>query len=272
MKDVLMSVRLSSSLLVFGGSVLLLAGLIAVLYWPDESRPSKHVGEPLHVYCAEALRPPLELIAKDYESEAGQRVILDFGASQTMLATLTFSRQGDLFLPADDSYVRLAEKASLVKEVFDLARMQAVLVVRPHLPKKIASWDDLLATGAKIGLANPEAAAIGKLLKQGLQAQGLWDTLAGHDPIYMGNVAEVANSARLGSIDAGIVWDVIALRQPELKIVRLKELANVQAEVQIALTTCSKQPDAARRFVHFIRATDKGAAYLKKLGYTPSEP
>ena len=66
--------------------------------------------EPLVVYCAEALRMPLEASARDYEQKFGQKVYLHFGPSQTILTNLLITKQGDLFLPADDSYIDLARK------------------------------------------------------------------------------------------------------------------------------------------------------------------
>jgi molybdate transport system substrate-binding protein len=249
--------RISPPLLAFGASVLLLAGLIGALYWDTDAAP------PLEVHCAEAMRLPMEAIKQDYEKETGQTVDLLFGPSQTILTNLELRRKGDLFLPADDSYVEIAKNKDLVGEVFNLARMHAVVIVRPGFPKTIATWDNFLAKDNKIGLANVEAAAITKILKRELQGAGLWDSLERHQPSFLGNVNEVGNSvAIVGSNDVGIVWDVVAqpllASRPDMKIVELPELSTVQARVQIAITTCSKQKD-------------KGARHLKNQGFSDVE-
>jgi molybdenum ABC transporter molybdate-binding protein len=257
-----MFARLSPPLVAFGASLLLFGALIAALFWTHDS------SEPLEIYCAEAMRVPLEAVAKEYEQEIGQKVVLHVGPSQTILSTLELRKKGDLFLPADDSYVRDAKKKGIVSAVFDLARMKAVVVVRPNFPHAIKTWNDFIAKENKIGLANVQAAAIGKLMKQYLQGTGRWDSLEKHQPKYMGNVNEVANGVRLGSVDVGIVWDVIAQPHPDLTVVHLPELAEVQAHVQMALLTFSTQPNEARRFVRYLRANNKGAPHLKKQGYS----
>jgi molybdenum ABC transporter molybdate-binding protein len=259
--------RVSPAWIAFTGSALLLAGLVAALYW-DPFSPAEPAGqEPLVVYCAEALRVPMEATARDYEAEVGQKVYLHFGASQTILTNLQVTRQGDLFLPADDSYVELARKKDLVASVVPLARMTAVAVLRPGLDTPVHTWAEFLAAGKTIGLGNPDSTAIGKLLRDRLTALGLWEGLAKRQPKHLVSVNDVANSVQLGSIDAGIVWDVIA-HQHRLAAVHLPELASVTAKVDLALTRCSTQPDAAVRFTRYLRGKDKGARHFKAQGYT----
>jgi molybdenum ABC transporter molybdate-binding protein len=268
-----MFARLSPALVAFGASVLLLAGLIGSLYWI--SLPP--ADEPLEVFCAAALLVPMEAIGKDYEAEYGQRVLLHGGNSQGILSRLELTQRGDLFLPADDSYVHSAEEKKLLADVSDIASMQAVVIVSPKLDREIKTWADFVAPGIKIGLANAEAAAIGKLTKERLQARGLWTQVEARQPTSLGTVTEVGNSVALGTSDIGITWDALALdlqkKNPNLKIVRLKELGDVTARVKIAVVKFSAQPANARRFVSYACAKDKGLAHLQKFGYAaPVEP
>ena len=266
--------KLSPALVAFGGSVLLLAGLIGALYWTnDTGRPSPS-GEPLIVYCAEAMRVPLDAIAKEYETEYGHKVVLHFGPSQAILAKMDLMKNGDLFLPADDSYIQEARAKGLISagDVFNLARMNAVVIVRPDFPKVITSWNDFLAKENKIGLANPEVAAISKLVKKELETAGLWKGVEQHKPTYLGNVNEVFNSVHnIKSIDVGIVWDVTASPHPGAKVVKLKELSNVQARVQIGIVKSTKQRDHVLQFIRYLRAEDKGAPHLLKQGFSDIE-
>ena len=253
--------------------MLLLAGLIAALYWNSDGDRPPRTAEPLVVYCAEAMRVPMEAIAQDYEAEFGQKVILHGGASETLLVILAVAKTGDLFLPADESYVRLAQQKDLIGDIKSLAAMQAVVIVRPGFDKEIKTWDDFLAV--KLGLAN-DATAIGKITKEHLRGAGLWDAVEKRRPSFLGTVNEVANAvANVGSVDAGIAWDAVAIplqaKQPGMKIVRLKELDSAKARVRIALVKNTKQRANALRLVAFIRAKDKGAVYLKKFGYSDIE-
>src|SRR6516162_199366 len=119
------------ALLAFLASVGVLVALVAVMGW-DVRKWFTHSEKPkpIVVYCAAALKAPLEEIATEYEKAFGVPVQLQFGASQTLLANAEVARRGDLYLPADDSYLQLARDKGLLAEVLPLARMTAVLAVR----------------------------------------------------------------------------------------------------------------------------------------------
>src|SRR5262249_24951521 len=99
--------RFSSFPALAAGSLAALALLVYLLYL--EANPSAP-GRPLVVYCAAALRPAAEKTAAAFEKETGGRVEFRFGNSETILHNADLARDGDLFLPADDSYVRMAEQ------------------------------------------------------------------------------------------------------------------------------------------------------------------
>ncbi len=139
------------------GSLLILGGLLLLLRDPPpRSGPSAGPsGVPadapagdekpsVHLLCAASNRAVVEAIARDYEKECGVAVEVQYGASQTLLSSAEVSRTGDLYLPADDSYLALAREKQLVEEIIPLARMQSVVAVAKGNPKGIASLDDLL--------------------------------------------------------------------------------------------------------------------------------
>jgi molybdenum ABC transporter molybdate-binding protein len=265
--------RFSPALIAFSGSVLLLAGLIGALYWISRPNYTHKAADPLEVYCAAAMLKTVEAIAADYEAEYGQRVLLHSGSSQAIFVRMEDAKKGDLFLPADESFIAQAKKKKLISDVQNVATMQAVVIVRPGFSNEIKTWDDFIALGNNVGLANTEAAAIGKLTKRELEGQGLWTSLEAAKPTFLGDVNEVGNSvAIVGTSDAGITWDVLAkpllAKKPELKVVKLKELENVKARVQIAVVNSTKQRDRALRFSQFLRAKGKGAVYLQRAGYS----
>ena len=79
----------------FAASVALFVGLALALYW-QTSGDRGQIGPPLVVYCAEALRVPMEAIAKDFERDTSQLIELRYEASQTILVQLEQTKQGDL--------------------------------------------------------------------------------------------------------------------------------------------------------------------------------
>ncbi|MEX0642304.1 MAG: substrate-binding domain-containing protein, partial [Pirellulales bacterium] len=80
--------------------------------------------QPLVVFCAASNQPVLDLIRRDYEQAYGTPLHIHYGPSQTLLAGLEVSGAGDLYIPADDSYLTLARERNLTAEEFPLARMR----------------------------------------------------------------------------------------------------------------------------------------------------
>ena len=158
--------------------------------------------QPLIIYCAASNKAVLEAITADYEREFGVPVQLQFGASQTLLASLEVSGTGDLYLPADDSYLDFARQRKLLGDQFPLATMQPLVGVAQGNPKQIKSLDDLLRDDVRLAQANPDAAAVGKLTRDALTKIGKWETLEAKTAVFKTNVNEVANDIKLGAVDA----------------------------------------------------------------------
>ncbi len=250
----------------FLGSIALLVGLSVLLY-SQMAGDRGQVGPTLIVYCAEALRLPLEAIKLDFEKETRQPVELRYGSSQFILTQLDLNKDGDLFLPADDSYLTLAKQKDLIAEVLPLATMRPVVVTRPGFNKTIKSWNDVVAPGVKLGIANPEAAAIGKLVRDHLTKQGLWDAVTKQQPTFLGTVSDVGAAVQLGTIDVGVIWDAITKNYPKATVVEVPELKGITAQVPIAVTKRSAQPTQALRFARFAAAKDRGLEHLHKHGF-----
>jgi molybdate transport system substrate-binding protein len=262
-----MMFRRHSTGLVFGASALLVLALILALALMNR-RPHAQVSrEPLLVYCAANLRVPIEEIAKDYERETGVRISSQFAGSQTMLTNAEVSKRGDLFLPADESYIELARQKGMVAQTYSLASMRPVLAVKQGNRKNIRSIDDLLTRDLTIAQANPDAAAIGKVTRPVLQNAGLWDKLAAHTRTFQPTVTDVANAVKLGTVDAGIVWDTTVKQTDGLEAIDLPVFANTQSHIVIAVLKSSAQPAAANAFALYASKVDKGLQVFERYGY-----
>lgn len=255
----------------FLGSVALFAVLVGLLLWPSGDGAEAHA--PIVIYCAASIKPAVEAAAREYEQKYGVQVLPDFGGSQTLLAKIEAGRasgRGDLYLPADDSYVQLGRDKGLLAETIPLARMHPVLAVAAGNPKKIASLDDLLRADVRLGQANPDAAAIGKVTRDVLTKSGRWDEInrrTAASGVFKMTVNDVANDIQLGSVDAGFVWDASVRQYPGLEAVRLPQFDGVSASISVAVLADCRQPAAALRFARFLAARDRGLPELEKNGF-----
>jgi molybdate transport system substrate-binding protein len=222
---------------------------------------------PLTIHCAVSNKSVLEVICADYAKEYGTAPHVQYGPSQTLLTSIEISHMGDLYLPADDSYLDVADSKQLIAKRFPLAVMEAVIAVPKGNPKKLTAFVDLLREDVRLAQANPEASAIGKLTKQALAEYGQWDKLHARTAVYMTTIAEVANSVKVGSVDAGIVYDAILHDYPSLEAVTIPELAPAKAQVAVAVLSTSKQQQQALHLARYLSAGDKGLVKYREFGF-----
>ncbi|MCM2374597.1 molybdate ABC transporter substrate-binding protein [Aporhodopirellula aestuarii] len=229
--------------------------------------------EPITVYCAASNQAVMETIIADYRHEFGSQVFVNYGPSQGLLAQIEVSHTGDLFLPADASYLESARDKQLVSDVFPVARMKAVIAIRRGNPKAIRTLADCLRGDVRFVQANPDAAAIGRLTRATLQRQGLWKSLDQATTAYRGNVTEVANDLAVGSADTGIVYDAVLHDYPGLEFIEIPELQDATSDVEIGIITESKRKASAMRFVEFLTANDRGRQRYREHGFeVPIDP
>ncbi|QDT52205.1 Putative binding protein precursor [Caulifigura coniformis] len=231
--------------------------------------PVASSGNPLTAFVAASNRAVFEALRKDYEAAYNTPIEVQYGPSQTLLSSIEVSGSGDLYLPADDSYLDIAAGKGLIKERLPLATMQAVAVVAKGNPKKVQSLADLEREDVKLVQADPDAAAIGKQTREMLQAANKWDSLKARTTAFKTTVNDVANDVKIGSADVGIIYDAVAATYPDLEIVRIPELQPVTANVAVAVTASTKQPTRALHLARYLAAVDKGLVKYREFGFTP---
>ncbi len=246
--------------------------LVLVVLWLS-LKSDRHSGtatsssRTLTMYCAAGLKPPVEAIRRQYETEYGVSVQVNYEGSGTLLSKIKVAPHGDLFLAADESYIALAQQEDLVAEEIPLASMQPVIAVKQGNPRQITDLTDLLKEGVRFGLANPDAAAIGKITRQVLEQSGDWDTLHPRAKVLKPTVNDLAKDIKLQTIDCAIIWDAVANQYPELEVVRVAEFANEGKKVTVGVLRSCGQPASALHFARYLSARDRGAPLLQKFGY-----
>ena len=252
---------------IIAGSLLAIALLSALLFWSPRTRMSEPTRRPLLVYCAAGLKGPMEAVARDYELRTGVPIQLQFGGSGLLLSNLRIARQGDLFLAADNSFLDAARSNGILAEIVPLARMTPVIAVPRGNPRSIISLQDLGREGVQIAFANPESTAIGRVARKALEQSGDWSAIQSRIKVLKPTVNDVANDVKLGTVDAGIVWDATAAQYPELIPVRVPQLEGAVADVGIGVLTSCDQPAAALRFARYLGSRDRGLPEFTRAGF-----
>ena len=231
---------------------------------------SENPGGQLHalvLYCAASNRAVIEAIRTDYEKEFARTVQVQYGASQTLLSAIEVSGTGDLFLPADDSFLEMGVTKNLIAEQIPIAQMRAVVAVQKGNPKGIRTFADLLKPGIRLVQANPDAAAVGKITRETLQAIGKWDVLDRATVAYRTTVNDVGNDLAVNAADAGIVYDAVLHSYPSLEAVQIPELVNTVASVAIGVVASAEHPSEALHFARYVAANERGLKHYAEHGF-----
>lgn len=257
--------------------VVAVVGLTVVLGWmlsrmggPPSGSSSDGKAD-LVLYCAAGMQPAIEKIRADYLAETGRDVLVQYGGSNTLLSTIEVAQTGDLFLAAEEGYIVQARGKGLVDESLEIARVRPVIAVKRGNPKGIRGVEDLLRADVRVGLGNPDQAAVGKETRKLLKASGHWERLERHATekgVFKPTVPEIAADVKLGSVDAAIVWDAtVRMSAADLEAVTAPELSAGTATVALGVLRSARDPQAALRFLRYVGANDRGLKRFAELGY-----
>ncbi|MDE0839935.1 MAG: molybdate ABC transporter substrate-binding protein [Kiritimatiellae bacterium] len=240
-----------------------------LLFLVSKSGSGPDGAQPLRLYCAAGVKPPVFALAKRFAAEYGVEVQLQYGGSGTLLSNIEISRQGDLYIAADQSYIDIAGAKGLIAETLPLGWQRPVVAVPKGNPKGIRTLDDLSRQDLRLALGNPEAASIGRQTKALLEQAGVWAAVkrqVQQNGVFKPTVPEVANDVKIGAVDAGIVWDATLALYPELEAVHLPLFDVARRQISIAVLASSEQPTAALTFARYLNS-QIGNQVFSECGY-----
>lgn len=255
---------------IFLGLISLLV-LTTLFLFRDNSANGAEAPESLDFYCAAGMKLPVEAVVADYEKEYGVKINIIYGGSGTLLNNLEIAQKGDLYLAADFSYINIARDKGLLAEAIPVNQLRAGIAVAKGNPHKIQSIQDVLdKPNLKIGLANPDAASVGKFTKKVLTQHKYWEAIEKRvkgDGVFTGTVNELTNNLKLNSIDVGIVWDAIASQYPELDFISVKEFDTKPKNTTIGILKLTQNSVQALHFARYLTAKDRGLMHFDKMGF-----
>lgn len=260
--------RIGYSIKTFLFSSIAIAVLVLLLFYNNKA---DHDVEKLMLYCAAGIKKPVAEAVRKYKEEYGVDVQIQYAGSGTLLSNIKIVKRGDLYLAADDSYIRIAQKDKLVAEAIPLATMHPVIAVKKGNPKNIRNVEDLLRNDVMFALANPDAAAIGNITRDALSSVNLWESTAERAKVFKPTVNDVAIAIVIGSVDAGIIWDVTVNQYPELEIISSPLLSDITRTIEIGVLTSTDNPAAALKFARYLGAPEKGLKAFAQYSFTPVE-
>lgn len=238
----------------------------AALWWLVDDRNEIERGKGnLVVHCAAGLRRPMSEIARQYEEEFGVKLILQFGGSGALESQLMVAG-GDLYLPADQSYLQSVRRKGLIQESMPVAQLSAGIVVPKGNPKGIATLQDLAREGMKISLGE-KSASVGKFTWDVLAKEGLLDGVEPNVVVTKPTVNMIVEDVATGAVDAAIAWDAVAKNFPEVEWIPVPEFTKRSKLAGIGVLTSSKDATRALHFGRYVTSRERGRKVFVEMGF-----
>ncbi|GGY61988.1 molybdate ABC transporter substrate-binding protein [Pseudoduganella albidiflava] len=217
------------------------------------------------VSAAASLTNAFKELAQSFEvAHPGNRVLLNFAASDPLVQQIAKGAPVDVFASADQEAMDKAENLKLLAPGTrrDFASNTVVLVV--PLDSRITSLADL-AGARRLTTGNPASVPIGRYSREALSKANLWQGL---EPkfVFATSVRQSLDYVARGEVDAGFVYATDVLAQKD----KVKAVATIPTATPvrypIAVVANAPQPALARQFAGYV-ASGTGQAILAKHGF-----
>jgi molybdate transport system substrate-binding protein len=240
----------------------------------DKTPPSENDTLPrLMLFCGAGIQPPVAELVEAFSKSHHCRIDADYAGSEVLLSRIKLNKKGDLYMPGDQWYLDLAAQAGMIESTAIACYfVPAILTVKGN-PKHIASLQDLVRDGIRLGLGDANACAVGRQSNKIFDQNKIpWAKVQKNLAFQSMTVNELGMQIQTGSLDAVIVWDALANQFIDhCDLVEIPPDQNVISTVPVGVLNFSEHKDLARQFVDFA-TSDQGKAIFRKHSYRVDPP
>jgi len=229
--------------------------------------------EELTVSAAASLSNAFTDLGRTFEARhPGDKVILNFGASDLLLRQIEQGAPADVFASADEATMDRAAAGKLIDAATrrPFAGNTLVLIVSNGTKTPAVLRDLSDAIYARIAIGNPDSVPAGRYARQVLADAALWDVLQPR-LVPTPNVRQALDYVARGEAQTGFVYATDAAIQKDRLRVALTLPTTPPVRYPIAVTAASTHAHLARAFVVFVASPD-GQAVLKTYGFSAASP
>lgn len=257
----------------FAVSVIIAAVVILCGCGVKSSEESDSEAKELLLYCGAGIRPPVDELVEVFGRLYGVKVAIDYAGSEVLLSKIKLGRRGDLYMPGDSYYIEQAAGAGMILSQKTVCYFVPVILVQKGNPKNIRSLPDLLRSGLKLGLGDPNACAVGRKTLDVFAKNNIsWTDVEKNVAFLSMTVNELGMQIQARSLDAVIVWDAVARYYANYgDEVPIPIENNCVSTVDIGVLTFTKNKKLAEKFLEFA-ASGQGQAIFKKHLYRVEPP
>lgn len=211
-------------------------------------------------------------LVKRFERDTGVTAAVSFGASGSVFAQIQNGAPFDIFFSADIDYPRKLGSSGHADagSLYQYATGRIVLWTRKDTGIDVRPGLTVLKDPRvrRIAIANPEYAPYGRAAVAALRSAKVYDAVK--SKIVLGeNLAQTAQLADSGNADVAILGSALAIG-PVLRAsgtyAEIPVTTHPPIEQGAVIVSASKNKDAARRFLAYVKQPD-AKALLKQFGF-----
>jgi molybdate transport system substrate-binding protein len=233
---------------------------------PDSAQPASGDATELVILCGSSFRPPTEELMADFTKATGIKATYSTGGSEDLLPHVQMKKKGDIFI-THDPFLDKTKEAGAYADHVHVGYVAPVLAVQKGNPKGIKSIDDLAKPGLKVALSNPKYSTCGEMVEKLLKKKGIYDAVMKNVGTRLTKGHEnLGNHLKMKTVDAVIMWNGVANTYKEhLELVKTPYEYDEEKRVHVIALNYSKQPEAVKKFIAFVR--ENGERAFAEKGY-----
>ena len=200
----------------------------------------------------------------DFEKREGCKVDTVWMGCGMLVDKMKNGETPDVYHTCDASFHAMVEDK--FGELVNISQTDIIILVQKGNPKDIKTLQDLTRPGVRVGLANEEQTALGKLSAVLLKDEGVYDQVISNREGVFPEAPMVVGQVTQGALDAGLVY--VANAHAQRSKVELIKIDNPlsRATQTYAISKASRHKHLMRRLLEHLR-TKSGQVSFENAGF-----
>jgi len=223
-------------------------------------------------YCGITMVKPMSKIASIIEKKYNVNIKIIQGGSGDLYESLSNSKEGDLYLPGSDSYIKKHLKDGLFGYRKYVGYNQIAIFVNINNPKKITSLQDFTRDDIALSLGNPETCSMGRASIKVLKKYGgdkFLEKVEDNILLYSIDSRDFNQLLISHQIDTGLNWKATAFfpkNRGKIQIIDISEKYAPKKKLILTMLNFSKHKDIVKKFIDFT-TSQKGKKIMQEYGF-----
>lgn len=223
----------------------------------------------LRLYAGAGLRQPVDRLIESFQEKTSHRVVVDYDGSGRLLARITASGQGDLFMPGSLFFIEKLEKKGGVYSRRSIVAHTPVIAINRQSTATIESLNDLTRPGIKIALGDPKAMALGKTAVTIMERSGLQKRVLPNVTVYGATVKQLALYIAEGTVDVAIIGRTDAVQfSDRVRMLPIPDSFYDPETVAVAVLTTTTDEKVASELRDFLSSASAVKTF-EQFGFLP---